>query len=192
MSYRVLSWFPKTPLKKCWREDKDLKSLHNVIRENYPCQRRFWGLPCFSCMKCHIFSQPGYIRLVVHEISFPRQFFFLFLSMCFSWCVFELAASLPLNLSFPCCFCSFKKTPLIITFQYQMAFKSLKRNSDTQQHGRDLWGLSKYEWWSDFLCFLLFVLTIYTLPYYAVTKPNHIMTYASLASPPYASWLWLS
>lgn len=31
--YRVLSWFPKTRLKKCWKQDRDSKCLHNGIQE---------------------------------------------------------------------------------------------------------------------------------------------------------------
>jgi len=40
-------------LKKCWKQDKELKCLHNVIWENYPCQMRFWGLPCFCLAPSH-------------------------------------------------------------------------------------------------------------------------------------------
>lgn len=72
----------------------------------------------------------------------------------------------------------------------------MKRNCDSQQYGRDLLRTIKTfnlgsEWGNDFLCFILLVLTVYILPYYAVTKPND-MTYASLVSPPCTSCLWLS
>ena len=140
MSCRVSLWLPKTHGEKCWREDKTVKCLHNVNLENYSRPAISWAsLVLAASNATYVYNLDQSIRVMVWNFWSMLDFFF-FWPLCFSWnwqqvylFIFLLFAA----------FVALRES--IITFQYQMTFKSFSRNGDQQKRG-DLWGLSKREY----------------------------------------------